>query len=99
MEKVKKDKPAWEKMKTANVLGLFVAFFSFLFLFMLLWVPVPEENIQIVSIIVGFVIGTGFSGLVAYFFNYRKEKDVEVFEAYGNCVNCGKAIDYKDDFK
>lgn len=93
----RKEKAGWEKMKTANVLGITISFLSFAFLFSLLFIEVPKENVQLVSIIVGFVIGTGFAGLMAYFFNYRKEHDQPndlmdpiVFKA--TCDNCGTEL-------
>lgn len=77
---MEKDKKAtWEKMTTANVIALAVIFFSFAFLFALIFREIPKGNVEIVSMLTGVIIGTCIAGVVSYFFNYKKKEVTESF--------------------
>lgn len=96
MENKKEDKKAsWEKMKTANVLGIIFALLSFAFLFTIIFKEIPDKNLQIVGLLTGLIIGAGIGGVVAYFFNYKKNEN-HFLETEESCKTCGKA--FTDNF-
>tara|TARA_R110000751_G_scaffold40862_4_gene96424 strand:+ start:530 stop:838 length:309 start_codon:yes stop_codon:yes gene_type:complete len=92
-------KASWEKMKTANVLGIMFGVFSFIFLFLLCFKEIPQGNVEIVSLLTGVIIGTGIGGVVSYFFNYKKDQKNYIDGDYNEtdfCHSCGKSKNLKD---
>lgn len=77
MEQEKKA-PYWEKMVTTNVLGIIALIGCFAFLFTLLFVEIPQNNLQMVSIFGGAMFLTVLGGVTYYFFNYKSPRNTDV---------------------
>ena len=54
--------------KTKAIIAITTIFFSFAILTLLILYPVPKENKDVINIVIGMVIGTGFGGVITYFF-------------------------------
>ena len=84
-----KDKAKWEKVKTANVLGLIIVLMCGGYLTALLFIEVPDKNRDIVNFLGGSFF-TLLGGIGLYFFNYKGKngEDINEFsdqDQFGGC--------------
>ena len=54
--------------KTKGWLSILVIMFSFSFLYLLMFYTIPEGNKDIINIVIGMIIGTGFTSVVSFYF-------------------------------
>ena len=59
-----------------EILAIISVTMSFLFLFFLLFNPIPTENQDIVNVSVGFIIGAIVQGVTGYYFGASKKRDI-----------------------
>lgn len=67
-----------DKLKTANLISVLIIVFCAIFLIVLLIIPVPESNKDIVNFLSGSFFGSGLGGVVYFMFNYKRKEDSEV---------------------
>lgn len=48
--------------------GAILVFVSFIYIFLITWIPIPEQNIRFVDTALGFLLGTVISTIIMYFF-------------------------------
>lgn len=97
--KSKKDQANWEKIKTANVLGLLIFMCSTAIIILLFFFEIPDKNRDILNFCLVSYFNIALAGAVYYFYNFRKsEKKVEEQNDYHNeyvenqvvCQDCPK---------
>ena len=59
-----------------EILGIIGYTMSFVFLFFLVFIPVPAVNQKLVDVSVGFIIGTIVTGISGYYFGASKKRDI-----------------------
>ena len=62
------------KMKTANMLAIIIAICSFIIAFLLFFVEIPKDNKEILIMMIGYLLGTGFSGVVFFLYNFKNNR-------------------------
>lgn len=89
-------KRTWEKIKAANAIGMTIVVFCLLLVILLIFFDIPSGNKEIFITIISFVFGSGFSGVVYYFFDFRHEKSpatTNTIENYNDtCERCGQSF-------
>jgi len=61
------------KEHITEILALIITLGSFIFLFTLLFVSIPNENKDITNITIGFVLGSFVAGVAGYYFGSSKQ--------------------------
>ncbi len=59
-----------------EILAIISFSMSFVFLFFLLFKPIPVANAEIVNVSVGFIIGAIVQGVTGYYFGASKKRDI-----------------------
>lgn len=86
----------WEKIKTANVLGLLIFVCSTAIIVLLFLFEIPDKNRDILNFCLVSYFNIALAGAVYYFYNFRKsEKKTEENEYHNdyvetqvNCQEC-----------
>ncbi len=60
-----------------NLLGLVIIVFAFAIVFGLMFVNIPKDNIHLLDISIGFMLGGGVTTVVGYFYTKSKEDIIE----------------------
>lgn len=58
-----------------DVLAMIIIILSFIAVFVILRFPIPTENKDLVNVAFGFVLGSGVSGVIGYYFGASKNED------------------------
>lgn len=58
---------------TRPILAFTIVIFSFAFLFALVFIPIPKDNVDTVNLVAGFVLGVTAT-VVTYYFGTSKDK-------------------------
>lgn len=71
----KKINMAFKDSDIRNFLAIINNVLSFVFLFALLFVEIPEKNETIINIAVGSILVSSFANIINYFFGSSKKQD------------------------
>lgn len=63
--------------------GAILVFVSFLYIFLITWIPIPEQNIRFVDTSLGFLLGTVISTIIMYFFGASASSTTTVTKSTG----------------
>lgn len=66
---------AFKDSDIRNFLAIINNVLSFVFLFALLFVEIPEKNETIINIAVGSILVSSFANIINYFFGSSKKQD------------------------
>lgn len=65
----------FKQFNVRSVLAIMLVLLSYIVLFILLNKPVPPENKDLVNVTIGFIIGSGVSGVVGYYYVSSKGQE------------------------
>lgn len=93
------EKAKWEKIKTANALGLLIFVFSTSIIVLLFFYEIPDKNRDILNFCLVSYFNIALAGAVYYFYNFRKsDKKIEENEYHNDyvenqvvCQDCPKS--------
>ena len=91
------EKAKWEKIKTANVLGLLIFICATSIIVLLFFFEIPDKNRDILNFCLVSYFNIALAGSIYYFYNFKKqEQKVEEYNDYGdkelNCTICKKDL-------
>ena len=61
--------------KIRDVIAVMIIVLSFVAIFVILRFPIPTENKDLVNVAFGFVLGSGVSGVIGYYFGASKQPE------------------------
>ena len=76
-------KKIWFKVSSTeirNLLAIIITLGCFSLLLLLIVKPVPSDNKDILNIAIGFIFGTGFAGVISFFYGASKADGISKSE-------------------
>ena len=66
----------FELTRIRDIIAVMIIILSFAAIFVILRFPIPVENKDLVNVAFGFVLGSGVSGVIGYYFGSSKSTDI-----------------------